>query len=101
MTRLVAFLAALRYGSSLTDPAIWKQRQNLMNALIGLLGAVVVFLPVEVSSEDLTAIAGGIAVLGGLLNAYLTTATTDKLGIKAPVRPDDRDQGSPIDDPGP
>ena len=101
MTKFGAIFAALRYGSSLTDPAIWKQRQNLINALIGLLGAVAIFLPVEVSSDDLSAIAGGVAVLGGLLNAYLTTATTDKIGVKPPVRPNDTDQGSNLGNPGP
>ena len=101
MTKLAAALAALRYGSSLTDPAIWKHRQNTLNALIGFLGAAVVFLPLEVSSEDLAAIAGGIAVFGGLLNTYLTTATTDKIGVQTPVRPDDSSEGSGNDDPGP
>lgn len=83
MSKLLAALAALRYGSSLTDPAVWKQRQNRLNALIGLLGAVAVFLPVEMSHEDMLAIAGGVAAAVGVLNAYLTTATSDKVGLRA------------------
>lgn len=83
MGKMMAALAALRYGSSLTDPTIWKQRQNRLNAIIGLLGAVAAFLPVEMSHEDMLAIAGGVAAVGGLLNAYLTTATSDKVGLPA------------------
>ena len=90
MGKLAAAFAALRYGASLTEPGIWKKRQNLMNALIGLLGAAVLFLPKEVSGEDIAAIAGGIAAIAGVLNTYLTTATTDKVGVGAPVRSEDR-----------
>lgn len=83
MGKFMAALAALRYGSSLTDPAIWKNRQILLNALIGLLGAVAYFLPagMEMSHEDVLAIAGGVAAVGGLLNGYLTAATSTKVGL--------------------
>lgn len=96
MGKLAAAFAALRYGSSLTDPAIWKQRQTRLNALVGLLGALVVLLPVvgvkiEVTSEDVLAIAGGIAAVVGLfVNPYLTTATSDKVGLPAGNPPADR-----------
>lgn len=95
MNKLLAALAALRHGSSLSDPAVWKNRQNRLNALIGLVGALVVFLPllgvkVEVSHEDVLRIAGGIAALVGLfVNPYLTTATSDKVGLPAGTPPAD------------
>lgn len=81
MGRLAAALAALRYGASLSDPALWKQRQNTINGLIGLLGALVLLFPMEISREEIEMVAGGVAVLLGLLNGYLTTATSEKLGL--------------------
>lgn len=104
MGKIAAALAALRYGSSLTDVEVWKHRQNLLNALLGLLGAAAVFLPVEVTHEDLAAIAGGIAAIAGVLNAYLTTATSARVGLSPrrapPVRPDDPASAG-LDNPGP
>ena len=81
MNKFLAVFTALRHGSSLTDPAVHKNRQNLINALIGLLGALAVFLPMEVSADDVANIAGGIASVWGLFNIYYTTATTDKIGM--------------------
>lgn len=81
MGKFMAALAALRYGSSLTDPAIWKNRQILMNALLGLLAAVAPFIPVEMSDEQRMAIAGGVAAVASVLNAYLTAATSNKVGL--------------------
>lgn len=106
MGKLSAFFAVLRYGSSLSDPAVWKHRQNRLNALIGLLGAVALLLPllgikVELSNEEVVQIAGGIATLVGLfINPYLTTATTDKIGLPSKHPPVDEpgDQGSGSDD---
>ncbi len=83
MGKFLAALSALRYGSSLTDPAVWKNRQLAMNALLGLLGAIAPFINVEMTDEQRVAIAGGVAVLGGLLNAYLTAATSEKVGLRA------------------
>lgn len=92
MTKFGAIFAALRHGASLTDPALWKQRQNTVNILVAFLGAVFVLFPVEVSREDLELLATGGAVLLGLLNGYLTTATSEKLGLP-PKRDADRGQG--------
>lgn len=81
MKKVFAALNVLRYGVSVADPVTFKNRQNLFNALIGLLGALVVFLPVEVTADDLGNIAGGIAALVGLFNVYGTYASTDKIGL--------------------
>ena len=83
MSKLWALINALRYGSSLSDPAIHKNRQNLLNALIGLLGALAIFIPVEVSADDVANVAGGIATLVGMYNLYVTTASSDKIGVRA------------------
>jgi hypothetical protein len=85
MNKLMAAIAALRYGSSLADPAVHKNRQNLVNALVGLLGAGVVFFPVEVTPDEMASIAGGIATVVGLFNLYFTVATTDKIGLPPPA----------------
>lgn len=90
MNKLINIFAALRYGVSLTDPVIWKQRQNLTNSLIGVLGAVVVFLPIGISSDQVIDIVGGIVALVGVYNVYTTTATTTKIGLQ----PKDPDAGN-------
>lgn len=86
MQKMLAFFAVLRYGSSVTDPAIWKVRQNLVNTLVGLLGAMLTLAKlfgygVELDHEQILALASGIAVVVGVFNLYLTTATTTKIGL--------------------
>lgn len=79
--RISALLAVLRRGSEIADPAIWKNRQAAASALAAILGALAPFLPIEVSNDDLLAIAGGIAAVGGLLNAYFVLATSRRVGL--------------------
>ena len=88
MNKLLALFKALQYGASLPNPEIHKNRQNLLNALIGLFGAIAIFLPVEVTADDVANIAGGIASVVGLYNLYATTATTEKIGLPPPIRAD-------------
>lgn len=103
MNKIAAALAALRYGSSLSDPAAWKERQNTINALAGLIGAALVFFPMGLSDEDIRMLATGGAVLLGLVNVYLTTASSDKVGLpdnRQPAdRPADGADGDGLDDP--
>lgn len=82
MNKLLAALNVLRYGASVANPATLKVRQNLVNALTGLLGALFVFLPIEVTADDLANIAGGIAAVVGLFNVYATVASTNKIGLR-------------------
>lgn len=86
MTKIGAIIDVLRYGKMLGDPVTWKNRQNAISALTSVLGSLIALLPLfgltlEVSNEDILAIAGGVAAIGGVLNIYLTTATTDKIGV--------------------
>ena len=83
LDKIRAAITALNHGEKLLHSATWKQRQNLLNGLLAFLGAVVVFLPeyVHVSQEDIAAIAGGVAAVAGLLNNYLTTATSARVGL--------------------
>lgn len=97
MNRFVAFFNALRTGVELADPATWKVRQNLVNALVKFLGAVAILLPlvgvhIDISSEDIVSLAGGIAVIVGLFNIYTTTATTKKIGLPSKPPADGRSE---------
>ena len=82
-----AVFRALQAGESLRDPATWKVRQNAINAIMAILGALVVIAPHVginingLTNEDMLAIAGGIAAIAGLFNNYITTATTTKIGL--------------------
>jgi len=83
---LSMFWTALKSGETLTDPASWKNKQNLINSLVAVIGVLVWLLSkfglsLDISGDDLAAIAGGVAVVMGAFNNYLTTATTKKIGI--------------------
>lgn len=71
----------LRAGESLKDPKGWKEKQIVFNAVLIILGAIPQFINIDVSESDLNAISYGIATVMGLLNTYLTAATSDKVGM--------------------
>jgi len=81
MNTFILLCRALRAGESLADPATWKSRQLRLTAILTLLYFLVKVLPVELSPDDINAIADAIALLGGLINGYLTVATTEKVGL--------------------
>lgn len=69
----------LNKGRSLANPAAWKNAQLIAN----LLSALIVFLNVlgvhfGLDSDSVNLVAGGIAALA---NAYLTAATSEKVGV--------------------
>lgn len=77
---------ALKAGEELADSTAWKNRQATANAVAAILGLVVALLAlmgvqVEVSSTDIAALAGGIAVVLGLLNTVFTAATSKRVGL--------------------
>lgn len=73
----------LRAGESLKDPKGWKEKQMVFNAVLVILGAIPQFINIDVSESDLNAISYGVATAMGLLNTYLTVATSDKVGLPA------------------
>ena len=80
-------LNALQAGEQLSNSAGWKVKQNIVNSVGVILGFVALLLPyvgvnIEISNEDIIAIAGGIAAVGSMFNGYFTTATTDKIGMQ-------------------
>jgi len=54
-----------------------------ITAILGLLLWIVgkAGLPLAISGDDLVIVAGGVAVILGAVNTYLTTATTEKKGF--------------------
>jgi cation transporter-like permease len=95
---------ALRKGKELRHPETWKNRQTATSIVGAVLGAALVGLrfagvDVALTSEDIMAIAGGVATVGGLAVAYLTTATSKKVGIDGDDedRPDQLGAGAPYD----
>lgn len=92
MKGIIEMLDALRAGAVLADPALWKRRQNAINALVAALGAALAVaaafgLRIDASQEDLVTIASGIFGVVALANGYLTTATSTKIGIGTPQTP--------------
>ena len=81
-----AAITVLHQGERLTDAATWKNRQNLVNILIAVIGAITVFLPesINLSGDDIATVAGAIGVFAGIANSYITTATTNKIGLPPP-----------------
>lgn len=69
-----------------TDPVLWKDRQQLINKLTAIILAAVYAVgkfgyEIPFSEADALAIAGGVAVIG---NWLLTFATSDKVGLLPP-----------------
>jgi hypothetical protein len=87
MGKLWNFFKVLKAGECLADPATWKVRQNIVNAIVGLVGALLAMFPkiraqFGFSDEDILTVAGAVAVFAGMFNNYITTATTRKIGVQ-------------------
>ena len=85
MNKLSALFNLFRKGSSVSDPAAWKNKQitatvlgAFILALINVLAAFGYALPID--TETANAIAGGIIAI---VNVLLTVTTTDKVGLPA------------------
>lgn len=82
-------IRALRAGNELRNAAAWKNRQNTVNALVGILGvaaAVAQAYGIDLRlSDDLAA--GLAAGIWAAVNLYFTTATSAKVGVR-PKRSD-------------
>ncbi|MDI1362500.1 hypothetical protein [Methylotenera sp.] len=80
---------ALNQGESLFHVETWKNVQLVTNAITAILMVVVVFVPqLNLTPETIQDLASGIALIGGVINGYLTVATTKKIGLgNAPIEP--------------
>jgi hypothetical protein len=83
-----ALWTALRAGEELKDATTWKNRQDTASRIMAGLGLLAVILryagvvTVDISQEDLIAIAGGIAAVLGIINSVGVLATSKKVGKK-------------------
>lgn len=90
-----ATLRALQAGRALSNPAAWKQVQNIVNLLAALVAvAAALGYTVPISADGLAMVASGIVAL---LNVYFTVATTDKIGLGKPQNDDLPPQLPPIE----
>ena len=92
-------LRALRAGAVVSDPRNLKQRQQMLDAIMVLLGVGVSLAAkagyaIELSPEDQMAVAGGVLALYSAVSGMLSAASTDKIGI-LPAKPEpDRVDGN-------
>ena len=82
LDKLFAAANAVKAGESLKKPATWKNRQMLMNIFLVIIGAIPQFVNIELSDADINSISYGLAALAGVVNTYLTVATSAKVGIE-------------------
>lgn len=102
---MLQIIRALRAGAVVSDPTNLKRRQQMVDALMVLLGLVVTLAgkfgyAIELSAEEMAELAGGIFVAYGAVNGVLSAASTDKIGL-LPRRDDDRLDGDRGDASGP
>jgi hypothetical protein len=84
MENLKLFFQAMRFGSQLADSAIWKNRQQSGNAIIGVLtvgAALLAHKGIVLTHEDIVSIAGAFSTIGFVWNGYLTLATSKSVGF--------------------
>jgi hypothetical protein len=71
---------ALQRGKILKDPVFWKRLQLGLNASLPLIPIIITIAPetaVFITPEAIT----GLATIVGVVNSYLTIATTERLGL--------------------
>lgn len=79
-------LAALKAGQEIGNPRAWKKGQNLVNscAVIITFGVAVLryYWPdLLVSDEQIIEMASAAAIVLGLINQFITTASSKKMGV--------------------
>jgi hypothetical protein len=87
MLKLIGpILAALKAGQELKNPVAWKKGQNLLNSCALVITGIVAFLRwqypnLPVTDEQILEMASIAAAILALLNRYITTASTKKIGV--------------------
>jgi len=83
MNKFWLVIEALYAGKELKNPGAWKQYGLLVNVFGVIITALIGFVPdLTVLDVDKNNIVEGFATLAFILNMYLTTATTKKIGLK-------------------
>jgi len=83
LSKLYALWDLFKKGSSVDDPAKWKNRQITVTVLTPVIMSVAYVtntfgLDLQLDQETAAAIAGGIIAI---VNVVLTITTTDKIGL--------------------
>lgn len=84
---LIKLFKALKAGQQLKDPQKWKKGQNLVNSCVAVVALAVTVLKMSlpdflVTDEQVVEIATIIAGVLALVNGYITTASTKKIGVQ-------------------
>lgn len=79
-------IKALQAGEELKNSETWKNLQVTTGAVAAIAGAAFMVLgwvgvDINVTPEQVTAIAGGIAGILGVFNTYTTLATSKRVGV--------------------
>ena len=84
---IVKIFQALQAGQELRNPAAWKKGQNLINLCALVITGIVAVLRVQfpdlpMTDDQIVEIASILAGLLAVINGYITTATSKKIGVK-------------------
>jgi len=83
MNKFWLVIEALYAGKELKNPGAWKQYGLLVNVFGVIITSLIGLVPeLNVLDVDKQNIVEGFATLAFVINGYLTTATTKKIGIK-------------------
>ncbi len=83
---MLKLIKALQAGQELKDPAKWKKGQNLTNAVAAVLAGLIAVLKfggieIPVTDEQLVEMSSIVAAILAVVNGYITTASTQKIGV--------------------
>jgi len=83
------FIAAFRSGSELANAATWKNRTLAANSIVALLSALLAIAAalgyrLDVTREELEALAAGLAALVAIGNSIMHILTSTRVGLPSP-----------------
>lgn len=83
---LQAMFQAMQYGKEVADPAAWKNRAIITNAITGVLFALMAIgrsfgVGIELDKTVVEGLAGGIVSLVAIFNAIIHLTTSKKVGV--------------------
>jgi hypothetical protein len=81
MNKLLAMFDVLQKGKELTNKEVWKNTQLATNLIASVLGSVALLGDFQVSANDLQTITVGIITVVGVINSYITAATSKSVGL--------------------
>lgn len=82
LMNLFRVFTVLKQGECLLHAATWKNAQVATTAVGAILVFVAPFIPgLHLSSDDILDLAKAVVVIVGVVNGYLTVATSPKVGL--------------------